>query len=103
MSGGGPGRAAAPGGAAPLRRRVHVIAGYDVHADIPRGAAAAVSALPPGERHRRLAAAVVEQVDVRVPEVPAGEPLLRDGCKIKVIVLPGLWQERSENDIYSHT
>lgn len=49
--------------------RVHVIAGYDVHADVTGWTAGTVSG-PPRERHRRLAATVVEQVDVRVAEVP---------------------------------
>jgi len=40
-----------------------------VHADVAGRAAGAVAG-PPRERHRRLAAAVVEQVDVRVAEVP---------------------------------
>lgn len=49
--------------------RVHVVAGYDVYADIARRPAAAFPA-PPRERHCRLAATVVEEVDVSVAEVP---------------------------------
>lgn len=49
--------------------RVHVVAGYDVHAHVA-GRPAGTIAGPPRKRHRGLAAAVVEQVDVRVPEVP---------------------------------
>lgn len=55
-----------PGGAGV---RVHVVAGYDVDADVAGRAADAV-ARPPRECHRGLAAAVMEQIDVRVPEVP---------------------------------
>jgi len=49
--------------------RVHVVAGYDMHADVAGRPAGTVPG-PSRERHRRFAATVVEQVDVRVPEVP---------------------------------
>lgn len=55
--------------ARPLWTGVHVVAGYDVHTHVGRRPTDVV-ALPSRHRHCRLAAAVMEQVHVRVPEMP---------------------------------
>lgn len=54
------------------RVRVHVVAGDDVYPDVGRRSVA-VGSLPPRNGYRRLAAAVVEQADVRAAEVPIGQ------------------------------
>lgn len=55
--------------ARPLWTGVHVVSGYDVHAHIGRWPTDVI-ALSPRHRNCRLAAAVMEQVYVRVAEMP---------------------------------